>query len=133
MTNPFEAQAAGLPQQFVQMTLQSEQVCHYIRDDELENLGKMRHDPVMEIFLLAAGAAVGAIVPAFQELARFNASQNPMGITGLMTVIVLVAALAIATVTGLLWWQRTAAKSDLVTEIRGRPKVRVMVNHDNAA
>ncbi len=128
MSNPFETQAAGLPPQIVQMTLQADLVCHYIRDDELERLGEVSSDPVKDIFLLSAGVAAGAIIPALEALSQFNHAKDPMDVWGLITVLVLVAAVGITIVTCALWRYRAKGKWNLVSSIRGRPKVNVQIN-----
>jgi hypothetical protein len=108
-----------------EVTVPGVQLFHYITDDQLTTLGDMRKEPVMEICLMASGAFLGAIVPAIEQLGRFNDAVNPMGITGLCTVIVAVIALAVAAVTGALWRQRLAGHQGLVETIQSRKKVAV--------
>lgn len=95
---------------------------HYISDEQLHRLGQMRHEPVMEIFLLSAGAFVGSLVPAFQEAAKFNAAEDRMNGWGLLICLICAMCFAVALVTGWLWRGRLRSHTDLVAEIRGRPK-----------
>lgn len=108
-----------------EVTIPGVQLWHYITDDQLTTLGEMRKEPVMEICLAASGAFLGAIVPAIEQLGRFNDKANPMGATGLCTVLIAVVALAVAIVTGFLWRQRLRSHESLLDTIKSRKKVPV--------
>lgn len=108
-----------------EVTIPGVQLWHYITDDQLTTLGELRKEPAMEIFLASFGAFLGAIAPAVEQLGRFNDRVNPMGYTGLFTVLVAVVALAIAIVTGLLWHKRGKHQVNLLNTIKSRKKVPV--------
>jgi hypothetical protein len=121
--------AAGA--QVTNVTLPPEQLCHYLTDDELERLGEMRKEPVMEIFLCSVGAFLGALIPALQVLSQFAADSTKVGGWGLLTLLVAVAMLAVAVVSGVLWHQRSKTHKDMVTTVRERPRIPVRLAHDN--
>ena len=106
----------------VEVTTRPSELMHYISDEQLARLGQMRHEPVMEIFLLSAGAFLGSVVPAFQEAGKFGAVENAMNQWGLFTCLLCAMCLSVAVVTGLLWRGRLRSHVNMVEEIRGRPK-----------
>lgn len=114
---------AGLQQTLC--TLPQEALCHYITDDELERLSEMRKEPVMEIFLASIGAFLGALIPAWQELGKFNVDPTTVSGTGLFTMGVAIAMLAVAILSGALWRQRTKSHKSMAQTIRDRPRVQV--------
>jgi hypothetical protein len=105
------------------MTMPDTDLCHYITDDELDRLSEMRKEPVMEIFLCATGAFMGALIPALQSLSIFNSDPTKMDGFGLLTMFVAVGTLTVALVSGSLWHQRLKSHKSLVATIRGRPRV----------
>lgn len=119
--------------QVVTVTLPPEAVCHYITDAELDGLGEMKKEPVMEICLCAIGAFLGSLVPAIQQLGKLGDRANPLDGVGFATLVVAVSALAIAAVTGWLSYRRRGTHRDLVTTIRARPKMPVSLVHDQSA
>lgn len=114
------------------VTLPPEALCHYITDDELERLGDMRKEPVMEIFLCSVGAFLGALVPALQQLSLFQTDPTKVTMWDLLTIMIAAAMLVVSIVTGALWHQRSKVHKDLVTTIRARPKIPVRLAQDNA-
>ncbi len=68
---------------------------------------------------------MGALVPAVEQLGRFNDVATPMGLTGLCTVLIAFIAFAVAVVTGLLWRQRLKSHQGLLKTIQARKKVPV--------
>lgn len=108
-------------------------MCHYIADNELERLGEMRKDLVMEICLASAGIFAGSLVPAIDGFSRFGSTTNPTTLTDLISMLLAFAALVVAVVTGFQWHVRSKSHVSLVTEIRGRPKVPVALVYDNTA
>lgn len=111
------------------MTIPGVQLWHYITDDQLTTLGEMRKEPVMEICLATSGTFVGAIVPAIEQLARFNDKANPMGLIGLVTVAIAFVAFGISAVTAILWRQRHISHEGLLRVIQSRRKVPVATDH----
>lgn len=114
---------AGLQQTLC--TLPQEALCHYITDDELERLSEMRKEPVMEIFLASIGAFLGSLIPASQELINFNTDPASVSGTGLFTMGLAVAMLAVAIISGALWHQRSKSHKSMSQSIRNRPRVPV--------
>lgn len=114
---------AGLQQTLC--TLPQEALCHYITDDELERLSEMRKEPVMEIFLASIGAFLGSLLPAWQELAKFNTDPATVSGTGLFTMGLAVATLAVSAISGVLWHQRSKSHKSMSQAIRDRPRVPV--------
>lgn len=116
------------------VTLPSEQLCHYITDSELDGLGDMKKEPVAEIFLATIGVFLGGLIPALQVLKQFSIDATKVGIFDLLTVMIAGCALAVAFVTGFLWRQRSKTHKGLVETIRGRQRVpmRLAVNNDGA-
>ena len=119
--------------QMTEVTLSPQMLCHYINDDELERLGEMRKEPVMEIFLWSVGAFMGALIPGLQVLALFREKPEAVGMLGLLTLLIAVATLAVSIVAGILWWQRSKTHKSMVETIRQRPRTPVRLAHDNAA
>ena len=119
--------------QTTEVTLSPQALCHYITDDELERLGDMRKEPVMEIFLCSIGAFVGALVPALQVLGQFNTDPTKVDMWGLVTLMIAVGTLAVSAVSGVLWYQRSQTHKSMVHTIRERPRTPVRLAHDNAA
>ena len=111
--------------QVTYVTVASEALCHYITDDELDRLGDMHREPVMEIFLAAIGCLAGSIVPSIEAFARFNATANPMGLTGLATLMISVSSLGVAAITGLLSLMKVKQRGRLSERIKSRPRVEV--------
>lgn len=114
-----------LPNSLTEVTLPDGALCHYITDNELERLGEMRQEPVMEICLAATGVFFGSVVPAIDGLLRFGAKANPTTVTDMLTICLAVAALGIAAVTALLWHIRRRGRDNLIGTIRRRPRVPV--------
>lgn len=112
--------------QITEVTLSPTKLCHYITDEELEGLSEMNQDPTKDIFLVSVGAFVGAITPAYDGLCRFGNAAHPMTATDLVSLLVAVAMLAIAIVTGILWNRKSSAKGNAISVIRGRPKMEVV-------
>lgn len=123
--------AMVLPSQSTSVTLPSAQLCHYIRDDELDRLGEMRSDLVMEICLASAGLLAGSIVPAVDGFMRFGAAKNPATGTDLLSMMICFAALVVTVITGFQWHARSKVHTGMVGAIRERPKVPVRLAHDN--
>lgn len=119
-----------LPLQPTSVTLPASQLCHYIRDDELDRLGDMRSDLVMEICLASTGIFFGSIVPAFDGFRRFGAKINPTTGTDLLSMMLCFAAAIVAILTGLQWYARSKLHKGMVDEIRERPKVPVRLAQD---
>lgn len=119
--------------QLTEVTLSPQALCHYINDDELERLGDMRKEPVMEIFLCSIGAFLGALIPALQMLNTFNETPDKVGLWGLVTILVAAATLAVAIVSGTLWNQRLKTHKTMVDTIRARPRTPVRLAHENLA
>jgi hypothetical protein len=118
--------------QTTNVTLPAEILCHYITDEELERLGEMRKEPVMEIFLCTIGAFLGALVPAMQQLGQFSADPKQVDGWGLLTMFIAAMMLAVSIVSGALWYQRAKAHRSMVSNIRDRPRSPVRLVHDNA-
>ena len=114
-----------LPLQATSVTLPASQLCHYIRDDELDKLGEMRSDLVAEICLASTGIFFGSIVPAVDGFRRFGATTNPATGTDLLSMMLCFAAFIVAIITGLQWRVRSQVHKSMVDEIRDRPKVPV--------
>lgn len=119
--------------QLTEVTLSPQALCHYITDDELEKLGEMRKEPVMEIFLCTVGAFLGALVPALQVLSQFKTDATKLDGWGLITLMIGVATLAVSIVSGLLWYQRSKTHKSMVVTIRERPRTPVKLAYDGAA
>ena len=119
--------------QLTEVTLSPQALCHYINDDELERLGEMRKEPVMEIFLCSIGAFLGALVPGLQVVGKFNENPATLDLWNLLTLLIAVATLAVATVAGVLWHQRSKTHKSMVDTIRQRPRAPVRLAHENAA
>jgi uncharacterized membrane protein len=126
MQMPFRAQ-------FTEVTVAPTSLCHYITDEELERLGEMRKEPVMEIFLCAIGAFLGALIPALQNLGQFNSNPSEVDGWGLLTILIAAMMLAVSIVSGALWHQRSKVHTSMVETIRGRPRSPVRLGHDNTA
>lgn len=114
------------------VTLPSDTLCHYITDDELGRLSDMKKEPVMEIFLLTMGGFVGSLIPALQELGKFQAAATITWF-GLLTIMIAAVMLGLALVTGVLWLQRSRTHRSMVQTIRDRPKVPVRLVHTEPA
>jgi len=123
-----------LPQGMVltELSVPNMQLYHYITDTDLERLGDMRKEPVMEICLASIGVFMGSILPTIEQISRFNASTNAMGLVGLATCLISFGSLAISVVTAFLWYRRSGNHKNLLDSIRARPRVRVLSN-DNTA
>ena len=91
----------------------------------------MRKEPVMEIFLCAIGAFLGALVPAMQQLGEFNADPTQVDGWELLTMFIAAMMLAVSIVSGVLWHQRSKAHRSMVDNIRDRPRSPVRLAHDN--
>lgn len=116
------------------VTLPDQALCHYIRDDELDRLGEMRKDIVVEICLAAVGVFFGSIVPAFDGFKRFGAREHPATSTDLVSMLLFTASLAIFVVTAILWYLRANAHKEMVAEIKDRPKVPLrLISNENPA
>lgn len=105
------------------VTLPSERLCHYITDDELDGIGQMQHEPVMEIFLVAIGAFIGLIIPGIEAVGKFLSDKATL--LDLATLMVLTLSLGVAGVTGFLWNKRSSNRKNLVGTIRDRKRVPV--------
>jgi hypothetical protein len=110
----------------VECTVPATELRHYITDEELGRLGEMKRDHLSEMFFAFLGLALGGIVPTIDAIARFNAHSNPMGRVDLGVCFITVMAIALTALAGFLWNQRSKGRQDLLQEIRGRPKMRVV-------
>lgn len=115
-----------LTAQTTQVTLAPAEICHYITDDELLGLSEMQQEPVKDICLASIGGFLGSLVPGFDGLLRFHDKIHPMTLTDLLSVAVAVATLAVAIVSGLLWYKKAGVKNGAVKSIRDRPKVQLV-------
>lgn len=100
-----------------------ENLCHYITDDELRRLGEMRKDLVIEVCLASGGVLAGSLVPAIVAFGHWNA--NALAGSDMAALILFVGSLTAFVLTGFQWIVRQKNHTDLVTEIRARPKVAV--------
>lgn len=110
--------------QQTEVTLPASALCHYITDDELERIGEMRKEPVMESCLASIGVFSGALIPALSELQKYS-SHGKIEVLGLVTCFVAVGALTVGAVTGYLWKQRAETHRGMVGSIRSRDRVPV--------
>ena len=134
MTEPLNVSVAPamlLPTQLTSVTLPAEQLCHYIRDDELDRLGEMKSDLVSETCLASVDIFFGSLIPAIDGFSRFGDQQHPANGTDLIAMLMCAAFGLLAVVTGWQWWRRSRRHKGLVAEIRERPKVPVRLAHDN--
>lgn len=117
-----------------EITVPGVELHHYITDDQLTELSNMRAEPVMEICLASIGVFFGSVIPAVEQVSRFNSASQSMGIVGLLTICLTACSFAIAIVTGWLWHKRHERHKDLAATIRSRPKVKVRTaSNDTAA
>lgn len=116
-----------------EVTLPDGNLCHYITDTELEAIGQMQQEPVMEICLASTGVFFGAVVPAWDGLVRFGDTANPTTWTDMLSIALAFAAFGIAAVTAWLWKVRLQGRKNMVTTIRARPRIPVEVANANAA
>ena len=116
-----------------EVTLPDGNLCHYITDNELEAIGQMQQEPVMEICLAATGVFFGSLAAAWDGLARFGDVANPTTWTDMLSIFLAFAALGIGSVTGWLWHVRLKGRKDMVQTIRDRPRIPVEVANANAA
>lgn len=121
--------AVLLPVRSTSVTLPDGQLFHYIRDDELDRIGEMRKDLVIEICIASVGVFAGSFTPAFDGFKRFGAAQHPATSTDLVSMMLCFTALVVAIMTGLQWHQRSKSHKGMVSEIRGRPTVPVKPSH----
>ena len=105
------------------VTLSGENLCHYITDDQLRRLGEMRKDLVMEVCLAAGGVLGGSIIPAFNGWKDWSA--NKATGSDLLSLLMFAAALAAFVITAYQWRMRSKLHTDMVDDIRNRPKVPV--------
>jgi hypothetical protein len=110
----------------VECTMPASELRHYITDEELGRLGEMKRDHLSEMFFAFLGLTLGGIVPTIDAVARFNAQTNPMGRVDLGVCFITVMAFALTALAGFLWYQRSKGRKDLMEEIRGRPKMKVV-------
>lgn len=109
-----------------QVTVPKHELRHYITDGELDMIGEMRRDHMEQVFWAAVGVLGGASIPAIDALSHFNAPENPMGWLGFLQCLLAAMAFVAAVLSGYLVWHRSKTKSDLVTEIRARPRMKVV-------
>ena len=83
----------------------------------------MRKDLVTEVCLASGGIVAGGVVPAFVALGHYRDST----LTGpdLVALLVVAGSLTVFVLTGFQWFVRQKSHTDLVDEIRARPKVAV--------
>lgn len=115
-----------------EITIPGVELHHFITDDQLTELSSMRAEPVMEVCLASIGIFLGSIVPTFEQLARFNDVDDPMGMLGLFTALLTFGSLVAAIITGMLWYSRHKRYLGLAAIIRSRPKVPVKIAQDEA-
>lgn len=116
-----------MPQSDIALTMPNNQLCHYIRDDELERLSEMRRDLIMEICLTSIGIFIGSLTAGIDGFRRFNVAVEQLTATDLISMLILFAAGVVALITGLQWRVRARRHGSMVDEIRARPKVAVGV------
>lgn len=105
------------------ISMPAENLCHYITDDELRRLGEMRKDLVIEVCLASGGIFAGSIVPAFVAFGHWQT--NKLSGADLIALLLFVGSLTAFVLTGFQWFARQRNHTDLVAEIRARPKVAV--------
>jgi hypothetical protein len=110
----------------VECTVPATELRHYITDEELGRLGEMKRDHLTELFWGFLGATLGGIIPSISAVAHFNAKTDPMGKLELVVCLLTAMALAATVLTAILLLQRSRGRKDLLGEIRGRPKMRVV-------
>ncbi|MBX7527009.1 hypothetical protein [Qipengyuania vesicularis] len=107
------------------VTVQSESLCHYITDDELDKVSQMSREPVSEICIVSIGAFIGSLFPALDAVSQLRLEAAKADFTDIVTFLIAVASFGIACVTGFLWSRRAESSTALVKKIRSRPRVRV--------
>ena len=109
-----------------EMTAPETELCHYIRDYELDMMSSMKDGHAKEIFWSSLGLFVGALVPALESLARFNAPSNPMGPLGLVICALALGGIVSAAISGYFWRQKAKGQRDIMSEIRARPTLQAV-------
>ena len=98
---------------------------HYISGQEIEMLCEIKKEPTREIFQLAVGALMGALMPALQSMTKFNDLHNSMTWVDLIAFAVAIAVVAIAAASWFLWNRRTIAAFIRIKTIRQRTQLPV--------
>lgn len=111
--------------QVTNVTVAPEVLHHYITDGELEQIGRLRKEPVAEICLATTGASLGSLIPACQEISRFNYDNAKF--TGWSLAIIALTGITLfaAMITGYLWHMHRDENTSTVKAIRDRPRVPV--------
>ena len=116
-----------------ELTVPGVELHHYNTDDQLTDLSNMRSESVMEICLTSIGLFFGSIIPASEQMGRLNSKTDPIGIAGLLSISLTVAAVVAIGITGFLWYKRHLRHQNLAKTIRSRHGVPVRTANDDVA
>ncbi len=96
---------------------------HSISDEELDMLCEARSDLVLEILLIAIGAAIGALPQAISAMYRYAKpaeSATALTFVDFVSVLVFWACIAVAVGVGIVFYRRTNHAESLRNKIRER-------------
>lgn len=113
-----------------EITLPGIQLFHYITDSELEKLGDMRKEPIMEICLASVGVFFGSIIPAVEGLIRFGDIESPITWVDMLSVFLAIFSLSSGALSAFLWRTRSGSHKDLLKVIKGRDRAKVIASDD---
>jgi len=104
-------------------TRQQEILMHHVSDWELNEVAQSRTSRLENMFWAMVGAALGAAIPALEELYKAFLSRAPDAITGLGLIKILVFAVTAALAVGamLVIRHKETSGKELLDEIRKRP------------
>lgn len=107
------------------VTTQPERILrHSISDEELDMLTEARSDLVLQIFLIAVGASIGALPPAISAMVAYynnsGAEGASLSFVDFVTIIVFWACIFSACAVGVILKKRTARSKTLREQIRRR-------------
>lgn len=107
------------------VTVPAEELCHYIKDYELEIISEAKKGLSAEICLTSTGIFFGSIIPAFEGGAKYFSNQHVANWIYLLSMLLCFASFVAAIITGLQWHTQSGNKVSIVDQIRKRPKIPV--------
>jgi hypothetical protein len=109
-----------------EVTVPSEELRHYITDDELDKVGEMKGDFVRELFWASLGACAGSVTAGITAFKQVGDAAHPLGWAELSAILILALSLGSMLLAGALSRQREHGRKALLNRIKGRERVRVL-------
>lgn len=125
MSDITEPMPEGLFNQSRNVTHNDEVLEHLITDEQLTMLDMSSRDHIVEIFWASLGLFFGSLLPALGSASMLFDQESSFSWVSLIECMICFAALVVAVLMAIFWWNRAQTSSTLIEDIRNRTKARI--------